>query len=169
MRKIIMITGGQRSGKSSFAQRMALALSPNPVYMATSRVWDDEHRKRIEHHQAERGAEWTNIEEEKELSKHSLAGRTVLIDCITLWATNFFYDLQSDVEQSLMALKQEFDRFTEQDATFIFVTNEIGMGEMSASELQRKFADLQGWLNQYIASGADEVFFMISGIPMKIK
>lgn len=125
--------------------------------------------KRIERHQAERGAEWTNIEEEKELSKHSLAGRTVLIDCITLWATNFFCDLQSDVELSLTALKQEFDRFTEQDATFIFVTNEIGMGEMSASELQRKFADLQGWLNQYIASGADEVHFMVSGIPMKIK
>jgi len=169
MRKIIMITGGQRSGKSSFAQRMALALSPNPVYMATSRVWDNEHRKRIERHQAERGVEWTNIEEEKELSRHSLVGRIVLIDCITLWATNFFYDLQSDVELSLTTLKQEFDRFTEQDATFIFVTNEIGMGEMSANELQRKFADLQGWLNQYVATGADEVYFMVSGIPMKIK
>lgn len=169
MRKIILITGGQRSGKSRFAQKMALALSPNPVYMATSRVWDDEHRKRIERHQAERGAEWTNIEEEKELSKHSLAGRTVLVDCVTLWVTNFFYDLQSDVELSLTALKQEFDRFTEQEATFIFVTNEIGMGEMSANELQRKFADLQGWFNQHVSAGADEVYFMVSGIPMKIK
>ncbi|MGL5272769.1 MAG: bifunctional adenosylcobinamide kinase/adenosylcobinamide-phosphate guanylyltransferase, partial [Phocaeicola sp.] len=83
MRKIVLITGGQRSGKSSFAQKMALALSPNPIYMATSRIWDDEHRKRIERHQAERGAEWTNIEEEKELSKHPLQGRVVLIDCVT--------------------------------------------------------------------------------------
>lgn len=169
MKKIILITGGQRSGKSSFAQRMALTLSPNPVYMATSRIWDDEHRKRIERHKTERGAEWTNIEEEKELSKHSLPERIILIDCVTLWATNYFFDLQSDIEQSLTALRHEFDKFTEQDATFIFVTNEIGMGEMSPNELQRKFADLQGWLNQYIATKADEVYLMVSGISMKIK
>lgn len=169
MKKIILITGGQRSGKSRFAQQIALTLSPNPIYMATSRIWDDEYRKRIERHQAERGTEWTNIEEDKELSKHLLPERTILIDCITLWATNFFYDLQSDVKQSLTALKYEFDTFTRQEATFIFVTNEIGMGEMSANELQRKFADLQGWFNQHIANRADEVYFMVSGIPMKIK
>jgi adenosylcobinamide kinase/adenosylcobinamide-phosphate guanylyltransferase len=169
MKKIILITGGQRSGKSRFAQQIALTLSPNPIYMATSRIWDDEYRKRIERHQAERGTEWTNIEEDKELSKHLLPERTILIDCITLWATNFFYDLQSDVKQSLTALKYEFDTFTRQEATFIFVTNEIGMGEMSANELQRKFADLQGWFNQHIANRADEVYFMVLGIPMKIK
>lgn len=164
-----MITGGQRSGKSSFAQKMALSLSTNPVYIATSRIWDNEHRKRIERHRLERGYEWTNIEEDKELSKHDMSGRIVLIDCITLWATNFFFDLKEDVDKSLEDLKSEFDKFTEQDATFIVVTNEIGMGEMSPSELQRKFADLQGWLNQYIATKADGVYFMVSGISMKIK
>ena len=169
MRKIILITGGQRSGKSSYAEKLALSLSPNPVYLATSRVWDEEHRKRIERHKANRGNEWTNIEEEKELSKHRFAGRVILIDCITLWATNFFFDLQSDVEQSLNALKNEFDNLINQDAQFIFVTNEIGMGEMSANEIQRKFADLQGWLNQYIASKADKVYLMVSGIPVSIK
>lgn len=169
MKKIILITGGQRSGKSRFAQEMALRLSPHPVYMATSRIWDEEHRKRIERHQAERGPEWTNIEADKALSKQNLVGRVILVDCVTLWATNFFFDLQSDVEASLKALKEEFDRFTGQDATFLFVTNEIGMGEMSANEIQRKFADLQGWLNQYIAAKADEVYLMISGIPVKIK
>ena len=71
--------------------------------------------------------------------------------------------------QSLIALKKEFDNFTSQEATYIFVTNEIGMGEMSMNDLQRKFADLQGWLNQYIASKADDVYLMISGISMKIK
>lgn len=169
MKKIILITGGQRSGKSRFAQEMALRLSPHPVYMATSRIWDEEHRKRIERHQAERGPEWTNIEADKALSKQNLVGRVILVDCVTLWATNFFFDLQSDVEASLKALKEEFDRFTGQDATFLFVTNEIGMGEMSGNEIQRKFADLQGWLNQYIAAKADEVYLMISGIPVKIK
>ncbi|MFV0536270.1 MAG: bifunctional adenosylcobinamide kinase/adenosylcobinamide-phosphate guanylyltransferase [Dysgonomonas sp.] len=169
MKKITLITGGQRSGKSSYAEKMALLLSSNPVYLATSRVWDEEHRKRIERHKANRGKEWTNIEEDKQLSLHILTDRVILIDCVTLWATNFFFDLQSDVEQSLEALKEEFERFTDQDAQFIFVTNEIGMGEMSANEIQRKFADLQGWLNQYIASKADEVYLMVSGIPVKIK
>lgn len=169
MKKITLITGGQRSGKSSYAEKMALLLSSNPVYLATSRVWDEEHRKRIERHKANRGKEWTNIEEDKQLSLHILTDRVILIDCVTLWATNFFFDLQSDVEQSLEVLKEEFERFTDQDAQFIFVTNEIGMGEMSANEIQRKFADLQGWLNQYIASKADEVYLMVSGIPVKIK
>lgn len=169
MKKIILITGGQRSGKSRYAQEIALSLSVNPVYLATSRIWDDEHRKRIERHKAERGNEWINIEEDKELSKHSLENKVVLIDCITLWATNYFYDLGSDTEKALNELKAEFDRFIEQDAQFVFVTNEIGMGEMSPNELQRKFADLQGWLNQYIAAKADEVYLMVSGIAMKIK
>lgn len=169
MKKIILITGGQRSGKSSYAEKLALSLSPNPVYLATSRIWDEEHRKRIERHKANRGKEWMNIEEEKELSRHNFIGRIVLIDCVTLWATNFFFDLQSDVELSLAALKREFDDLTDQDAQFIFVTNELGMGEMPQNELQRKFTDLQGWFNQYIASKADDVYLMVSGIPVKIK
>lgn len=169
MAKITLITGGQRSGKSSYAQNLALSLSPNPVYLATSRVWDEEHRRRIERHKAEREKNWVNIEEEKELSKHDFTGKVVLVDCVTLWATNFFFDLQSDVEASLSALKSEFDKLIVQDAQFIFVTNEIGMGEMSQNDLQRKFADLQGWLNQYIAARADEVYLMVSGIAVKIK
>ncbi|MDR2948994.1 MAG: bifunctional adenosylcobinamide kinase/adenosylcobinamide-phosphate guanylyltransferase [Prevotella sp.] len=168
-RQIILITGGQRSGKSSYAQNLALSFSPNPVYLATSRVWDEEHRKRIERHKAEREKNWVNIEEEKELSKHDFTGKVVLVDCITLWATNFFFDLHSDVEAALSALKSEFDQLITQDARFIFVTNEIGMGEMSQNDLQRKFADLQGWLNQYIAAESDEVYLMVSGIAMKVK
>ncbi|MDR1755490.1 MAG: bifunctional adenosylcobinamide kinase/adenosylcobinamide-phosphate guanylyltransferase [Culturomica sp.] len=169
MKKITLITGGQRSGKSRFAQEMALSLSPHPVYLATSRIWDEEHRKRIERHQAERGAEWTNIEEEKELSKHPVGGRVVLVDCLTLWATNFFFDLTADVDKTLAALKAEFDTFTAQEAHFLLVTNEIGMGEMSPNEVQRKFADLQGWFNQYVAEKADEVYLLVAGIPVTIK
>lgn len=169
MSKITLITGGQRSGKSAYAQRLTLSLSPNPVYLATSRVWDDEHRARIERHKADRGKEWTNIEEEKELSKHDLNGRVVLIDCVTLWATNYFFDIQSDVDEALKELIEEFERLTAQDAQFIFVTNEVGMGGVSQNDTQRKFTDLQGWLNQYIASKSDEVFLMVSGIPLKVK
>lgn len=168
-RNVIVITGGQRSGKSSYAQKLALSLSSNPVYLATSRVWDEEHRARIVRHQADRGQEWTNLEEEKFLSKHNLAGRVVLVDCITLWATNFFFDNKADVALSLSQLKTEFEKLTSQDATFIFVTNEIGLGGISADELQRKFTDLQGWFNQHIAGIAGKVILMTSGIPLVLK
>ncbi len=166
---IVLVTGGQRSGKSGYAQKLALSLSANPVYLATSRVWDEEFRQRVLRHQADRGPEWTNIEEEKYLSRHNLDGRVVIIDCVTLWGTNFFFDNDSNVELSLRELKEEFNRLVEQQAYLIFVTNEIGLGGVSPDPIQRKFTDLQGWLNQYIASRADEVVLMISGIPMKIK
>lgn len=169
MSKIVLITGGQRSGKSSFAERMALSLSEHPVYLATARVWDDEFRQRVVRHQQNRGPQWTNIEEEKELSRHDLTGRVVVVDCVTLWATNFFFDLQSDVQRALEAIKEEFDRLARQDATFLFVTNEIGCGGVSENAIQRHFTDLQGWVNQHIAARADEVYLLASGIPVKIK
>ena len=169
MKKIILITGGQRSGKSSKAEEMALSLSANPVYVATAHIWDDEFRERVKKHQERRGPQWTNIEEEIHLSKHDLSGRVVVIDCVTLWLTNFFFQLESDVSKSLEAAKIEFDAFTQHDATYIFVTNEIGSGGTSENVIQRRFTDLQGWMNQYIASKADEVILMVSGIAVKVK
>ena len=167
-KKIILITGGQRSGKSRQAEQMALILASNPVYVATAHIWDDEFRERVRKHQERRGPQWTNIEEEKYLSRHDLTERVVVIDCVTLWMTNFFFET-SDVDQTLEAVKQEFDRFTSHDATYIFVTNEIGSGGVSENAIQRKFTDLEGWMNQYIASKADEVILMVSGIAVKIK
>lgn len=175
MRRIILITGGQRSGKSQYAERLALCLSREPVYMATAHVWDEEFRQRVNIHQQRRGPQWTNIEEEKWLSRHDVTHRVVVIDCITLWCTNFFFDRhrsddeQPTVDQALEGLKAEFDRFTRQDATFIFVTNEIGSGGVSESAVQRRFTDLEGWMNQYVAAKADEVVLMVSGIPVVIK
>ena len=165
MKKIILITGGQRSGKSTKAEELALQLSENPVYLATAHIWDDEFRERVRKHQERRGPEWTNIEEEIYLSKHNLAGRVVVIDCVTLWLTNWLQASDNPLEQA----KVEFDKFTTPDATYIFVTNEIGSGGTSTNALQRRFTDLQGWMNQYIAQKADEVILMVSGIPVKIK
>ena len=142
--KVTLITGGARSGKSSFAQRIALEHSSNPVYLATSRVWDEEHRQRIERHKADRGPQWTTVEEELALSQHDFTGRTVVVDCVTLWCTNFFYDFDSDVNRTLEAVCSEFDRLVEQVADLIFVTNEIGFGGVSVDICQRRFCDLQG-------------------------
>ena len=169
MKKIILITGGQRSGKSNKAEELALSLSSNPIYVATAHIWDDEFRERVRKHQERRGPQWTNIEEELYLSRHDLSGRVAVIDCVTLWLTNFFYANDSDVNKSLEAAKAEFDAFTQHDATYIFVTNEIGSGGTSENVIQRRFTDLQGWMNQYIASKADEVILMVSGIAVKIK
>ena len=168
MKRIILITGGQRSGKSQKAEDLALSLSDNPVYLATAHIWDDEFRERVRRHQERRGPQWTNIEEELYLSRHNLAGRVVVIYCVTLWLTNFFTN-NSDTDKVLELAKKEFDAFTQPDATYIFVTNEIGLGGVSDNALQRKFTDLQGWMNQYIAAKADEVILMVSGIEMKIK
>ena len=168
MSRIILITGGQRSGKSSKAEELALQLSAHPVYVATAHIWDDEFRERVRRHQERRGPCWTNIEEEKYLSRHDLTGRVIVIDCITLWLTNFFFET-SDVQQTLEAAKSEFDRFTAHDATYIFVTNEIGSGGTSDNALQRQFTDLLGWMNQYIAQKANEVILMVSGIAVRVK
>ncbi len=169
MKKIILITGGARSGKSTYAERLALSLSTNPVYMATARVTDREFAQRVRIHRERRGKEWTNIEEDRELSRHDVGGRTVLIDCVTMWCSNFFFDHDGQIQPTLEAVEREFDRFTAQDATFIFVTNEIGMGGTSANDLQRHFTDLLGWVNQYVAARADEVVLTVSGIPVRVK
>ncbi|MBF1372219.1 MAG: bifunctional adenosylcobinamide kinase/adenosylcobinamide-phosphate guanylyltransferase [Porphyromonadaceae bacterium] len=169
MSYIHLITGGERSGKSTYAESEALRLSGQPVYLATARIWDEEFRQRILRHQERRGPEWTNIEEDIRPSKHDFTGRVVLIDCITLWATNYFFDMQQDVDRALEALKKEFDTLVQQDATFIFVTNELGMGGMSESRTQRLFTQLQGWMNQYVAARADRVTLMVSGLPLTVK
>ena len=168
MSKIILITGGQRSGKSKYAEALALGMSDNPVYVATAHVWDEEFKERVRRHQERRGPQWTNVEEEKFLSRHDMTGRVAVIDCVTLWLTNFFFENQ-DVELTLQTVKEEFDCFTASDGTYIFVTNEIGSGGVSVDAVQRRFTDLQGWMNQYIANKADEVVLMVSGIAVKIK
>jgi Adenosyl cobinamide kinase/adenosyl cobinamide phosphate guanylyltransferase len=169
MREIIFITGGQRSGKSRFAQRLAEERSANPLYLATARRWDDDFEQRIRRHQADRGEIWETLEEEKQLSKHHLEGKTVLLDCITLWLTNIFHDNQYSLQASLEEAKSEWDRFIQQDFRLIVVSNEIGMCLHAPDEASRHFTDLQGWVNQHIATTADNVYLMVSGIPLRLK
>lgn len=167
---IYLITGGERSGKSSYAQNLALQLSETPIYVATARKWDADFQNRINRHQQERDECWTNIEKEKHLSEIDFSGKVALIDCVTLWLTNFFVDTKNNVNLSLEQAKKEFLLIAAQEnATFIIVTNEIGMGVHAETHIGRKFTELQGWMNQFLASKADEVVLMVSGIPVKIK
>ncbi|MFI3259208.1 MAG: bifunctional adenosylcobinamide kinase/adenosylcobinamide-phosphate guanylyltransferase [Rikenellaceae bacterium] len=169
MRRIIYISGGQRSGKSSYAQRLAEGLSDNPTYLATARCWDEEFRRRIDHHKAQRGDMWCNIEEEHFISNHDLSGRVVMMDCVTLWLTNIFCDSEYDLKTSLDEAVREWDKFVEQDFTLIVVSNEIGLGVIPMESSTRAFVDLQGWVNQHIAALADEAYCLVSGIALKLK
>ncbi|WP_299556229.1 bifunctional adenosylcobinamide kinase/adenosylcobinamide-phosphate guanylyltransferase [Seonamhaeicola sp.] len=166
---IYYITGGERSGKSSYAQNLALSLSNTPKYVATSRVWGDDHRKRIDRHIADRDDRWTSIEEEKAISTVINSKDIVVIDCVTLWLTNYYFDTKNDVETCLELAKEEFNKLLNIDATIIIISNEIGMGVHAQTEIGRKFTELQGWMNQHIAKHADKAIFMVSGIPINIK
>lgn len=95
MGRIILVTGGAVRVRAVMQRNWHSASLLTLSMLATARIWDEEFRKRVLRHQERRGPEWTNIEEEKELSHHSLSGRTILIDCVTLWCTNFFFDLNA--------------------------------------------------------------------------
>ena len=171
MRRITFITGGARSGKSTLGEKLALHRSKHPIYLATARRWDADFEERIRRHQETRaGKGWETLEEEKRIASLALpAGRVVLLDCVTLWLTNIFTDCGFDIDAALREAYQEWDAFIQKDFDLIVVSNEIGMGVHPVEESARKFADLQGWVNQHIAASADEVFLTVSGIPVKIK
>src|ERR1043165_7393633 len=125
--KMTFITGGARSGKSRYAQQLALSRSGNPVYIATARIWDAEFGQRVDRPRKDRDERWTVLEEETWLSRLSLDGRGVVIDCVTLWITNFFADLKYDVEACLEACDREIEGVLRQDVQLIVISNEIGM------------------------------------------
>ena len=93
---------------------------------------------------------------------------TIVIDCITLWLTNIFTDNNGEVEKSLEEAKEIWQKLLQLNHTFIVISNEIGMGLHAHNEVGRKFTDLQGWINQHIAKSANEAYFMVSGIPLKL-
>lgn len=164
-----LITGGERSGKSSYAQQLAEKLSEKPYYLATSRIWDTDFKERVDNHIFERDKKWVTIEEEKNISSVIIKKSTVVIDCITLWLTNFYTDFDYNIEQCLYQAKKEIDNLFKIKANIIIVSNEIGMGLHATTKTGRKFTELQGWTNQYIAKKADKATFMVSGLPLKLK
>ena len=166
---ITYISGGERSGKSSFAQKMALELSDSPVYLATAKAYDGNFEERIKRHQAERNERWTNLEERFELSQVLPSNRIVVIDCVTLWLSNYFSKTKGNRDESLELAKAEFEKLKDYEGHLIFISNEIGMGTHADTQVGRDFVEVQGWINQHIAKAADEAYFMVSGLPLKLK
>ena len=166
---IYYITGGERSGKSGFAQRLALTLTDKPAYLATARRWDGDFEKRIARHQADRDDRWENLEEEVTISTVQTDRSVIVLDCITLWLANLYADQRYDTEAALAFAQTELNRAFAQGVTWIVISNEIGMGVHATTEAGRKFVELQGWVNQHIAARADEAYLMVSGLSLKIK
>ncbi len=171
---IHLITGGERSGKSSYAERLALTLSDAPVYLATARdrKEDQEFQARISKHKDRRDEHWSTIEEPLEIAKVVPKNRVVVMDCVTLWLTNYFMAFDYDMVKSLEAAKKEFGLLLEhmgEKGTLLIVSNELGMGLHADSRMGRDFVSLQGWMNQHIAQAADKVSFMVAGLPLSVK
>lgn len=173
MEKIVLITGGARSGKSSFALEEALKHSGRRVFIATALALDDEMKDRIRKHQTERGKGFATIEEPFDLTSRlgSLDEdvEVVVVDCMTVWLGNLFHKWGDNEE----GVKREVERFCEvlppTDIQLILVTNEVGFGIVPENKLARHYRDMLGFLNRKIAERADEVYCCICGIPLCIK
>jgi adenosylcobinamide kinase/adenosylcobinamide-phosphate guanylyltransferase len=169
--EIILITGGARSGKSSYAEQRARALGPRRLYIATAEAKDEEMRQRIEEHKRRRSNEWVTIEEPIELAETLLAQRgqtdCALVDCLTLWISNLL--LQYDRRFAEEKVGQLLETASRLNCHLVFVTNEVGLGIVPDNPLARQFRDLSGWANQRVAAAANEVVFVVAGIPMIVK
>lgn len=178
MGRMILITGGCRSGKSILAQQIAESLPEAKVYLATAPVLDDEMAERIARHQAARGTSgWRTVEETLDIAgvlSGISSSATVLVDCMTLWINNLLYEAEktgADVTEDDMVEKCRaiMDACRDRSGTVIFVTNEVGLGIVPDNALSRRFRDLAGRSNQSLATEAEVVIFMVSGIPLYLK
>ena len=167
--RTLLLLGGSRSGKSRHAQRIARSLAERPLYLATSRRWDDEHAARIERHRADRGPEWITIEEPLAPSQAIANHPVIVVDCVTLWLANLFERDAHELDVCLEGAKLEIDRCLEQRRTWIWVSNELGQGVHASTPTARRFVDLQGFVNQYLASRVDAVALMVAGLPLLLK
>lgn len=168
MTKSILITGGARSGKSTFAEGMALSLGRPALYIATAEARDDEMADRIARHRARRGAEWTTLAEPLALVETLEAtdgGPSRLVDCLTLWLSNLML-ADRDWEGAVTALADLLPRLS---SPVIMVTNEVGWGIVPDNALARAFRDAAGLANQRIAHACDELWLCIAGHPLRIK
>jgi len=175
----ILVIGGARSGKSRFAQELALAAGEAVLFVATAAPLDEEMRQRIEAHRKSRPASWRTLEVNTRIGGRIAAeiadARVVIVDCITLLVSNVcaeynepvvFAVVEERVVEEITGLVECFGRT---DAGFILVTNEVGSGLVPTNELGRLYRDCLGKANQLLAERVDEVYLMVAGLPVKIK
>lgn len=182
MSKITLVTGGSRSGKSSFAENL-LENTDDVLYIATAIITDEEMRHRIKKHINSRNARWTTYEGYSDLDKaiEKYDMDNIMLDCVTIMTTNLMFKKETDFDNMSMEeaddllkdIKIQFEKLISKARTtnknLVMVTNEVGMGLVPESKLSRIFRDISGFVNQYIAGLSDEVYLISCGLPLKLK
>ncbi len=185
--RLVLIIGGARSGKSTFAERLAVGSGRRIAFIATATASDEDMQERIARHRAARPAEWRTIEEPLDLlnavQEASKSADVLLLDCMTLWLSNWMGQQENTEDEDDIILK---DSYTESalaaieallaavktlkvGKTLLVVTNEVGLGIVPMHPLSRTYRDVLGWVNQRIAQDAERVYLMIAGIAVDIK
>ena len=165
LRRLTLVLGGTRSGKSAYAEQLIMQRPTPWLYVATGQAFDDEMRARIAVHQARRQAGWKTVEAPVELAEALAAPGVVLVDCLTLWLSNLMLG-EHDVEAAMAGLGRRLDERVEQT---VLVSNEVGFGIVPDNALARRFRDAAGVLHQRMAARADTVVLMVAGIPVGVK
>lgn len=185
MSRVILVTGGARSGKSNFAEKLCTDRNNKTAYIATSIPFDDEMKDRVRKHKESRPQNWKTYEIYKDIysiiKDISKSHDTVIMDCVTLLVNNLMFSYDIDIEKSNQEQINNLEKYIKDQVNkllneikktnlyFVAVTNELGMAVVPANKLSRVYTDIVGRINQLIASQSDEVYLVVSGIPMKIK
>ncbi|RZB29583.1 MAG: adenosylcobinamide kinase / adenosylcobinamide-phosphate guanylyltransferase [Desulfobacteraceae bacterium Eth-SRB1] len=169
----VFVIGGCRSGKSSYAVKLAEGFAGDrKIYIATATPGDDEMRQRIKQHQKERSKNWTTIEEpvllSEAINENSQKAGVILVDCLTLWVSNLFLQQNDEVKIS-GDIKRLTQSIESAPCPLIFVSNEVGSGIVPENRLSRLFRDSIGFANQNVAACCNSVIIMVAGIAVKIK
>lgn len=173
-KELVLILGGARSGKSSFAHRLAKKVGGNVLFLATAQAGDDEMAERIARHKASRPASWRTVEEPLELAStlqaEAASAEVVIVDCLTLWLSNLLLREGGASETEVLGqVDRLLDVYQKGTASYAVVSGEVGLGLVPPYPLGRLYRDILGWMNQKIASKADKVFLMVAGIPLELK
>jgi adenosyl cobinamide kinase/adenosyl cobinamide phosphate guanylyltransferase len=166
--RLTLVLGGARSGKSRYAQTLAMAMPPPWIFIATAEAGDEEMRARIEAHRRMRGEGWLTTEAPVDLAgavSEAPESVPLLIDCLTLWLSNLMIGAH-DVDEAIAAFEQALGA---REAATIAVANEVGLGIVPETPLGRAFRDRAGALNQRLAAKAGTVVLMVAGLPMTVK
>jgi len=179
MAKIILVTGGARSGKSSFAEKLAKTAGKKIAYIATAEIWDAEMAERVDLHQRRRPAGWLTFEAPRQaetaIAEAAASAEVILFDCLTVYSSNCLLAQPDDAvaavrrEAVLEALDLLVTAARQVSGAVIFVTNEVGDGIVPDNALAREFRDVAGLVNQKVAQAADEVYWVVCGLPVEIK
>lgn len=178
MGKIILVTGGARSGKSKFAESLALKMGGKAAYIATAQIFDDEMAHRVKLHKERRGKNWITFESpfnaDKSISLAAKSFDVILFDCVTIYLSNFLCaanldDIEKIYRDSKNLINELIEATKKSSATVIFVSNEVGAGIVPENKLARIFRDIAGLANQQIATNAEKVYLTVAGLAVDVK